>query len=247
MNKKQDLITVDQSAELLAVFVRSSPDFIRETGDLYNHMGATIADAVLQPRRDYHGFVTPKTKRIIDKWGELKTLTQLVELLTHVTASEFLNWEDSEDSNSWLAHRVQRFCHIVALFYGEGIETTGDLRLWLLDDSNLSKLYAIWGIGQKTVNYFGILVGLPWVAIDGRLSSFFRVAEIPVDRNDVAAQREIVCRAADLLSVDRRVLDHSIWRYMEKKDPAKDTPERASAPSCCGRTTPTQSSPAVST
>lgn len=226
-------MTADEAARRLRDYIRSLADFVyREVDEPYNHIGATIADAVLQPQREYNSFVTPKTDRILAKWPNVKTVTQLVELLESVRACDFLDWNDKEGSQSWLAHRVQRFCNLVYLFKSEGIETEGDLKAWLSNDSNLSKLYAVWGVGQKTVNYLGILVNLPWVAIDSRLSSFLRAAEISFDPNDFSAQRDIVCRAADLLEVDRRVLDHSIWRYMDKTESSRNTNEGASKRSC---------------
>jgi hypothetical protein len=246
MSEKQDLMSVDQSAQRLAAYIQSLPDFSYcAVDDRYNNIGATIADAVLQPQRDYDSFVTPKTVRILEKWRDVRTVTQLVELLKSVQASDFLDLEDSEGSSSWLGHRVKRFCNIVCLFKSEGIETEDDLRLWLLDDSNLGKLYDIWGVGQKTVNYFGILVGLPWVAIDGRLRSFLSAAGIAIDSNDLTTQRDIVCRAADLLSVDRRVLDHSIWRYVGNQEPTNSMAGEATKRRCDGNPPPSQSSPAA--
>ncbi len=242
MSDKQYLMTLDEAAQRLAEYIRSLPDFVyREVGDPYDHIGCTIADAVLQPQRDYRSFVTPKTERIREKWSSAKTISQLVGLLERVPASVFLDWEDSKDSGSWLGHRVQRFCDIVFLFKSEGIETEGDLKSWLQQDSNLGKLYNIWGVGQKTVNYFGSLVGLPWVAIDSRLGSFLGAAGIPTDSYSVAAQRDIVCRAADLLSVGRGMLDHSIWYYVGEKKSARNANERTSKGPCHRRVSKNQS------
>jgi hypothetical protein len=210
-------------AARFADYIESLPDFNYIDDDPYGHIGATIADAVLQPQRDYASFVTPKTDRILRKWPRAKTLTPLLELLESISASEFLDWKDNKDSASWLGHRVERFSKIVSLFRNEGgIEAEDDLRSWFLDDSNPPKLYAIWGVGQKTVNYLGSLVGLPWVAIDTRLSSFIGAAGVPISPSDLAAQREVVCQAADILGVDRRVLDHSIWVYAGNKKPGEN-------------------------
>jgi hypothetical protein len=217
-----------------ADYIKSLPDFDFIDDGPYDHIGATIADAVLQPQRDYDDFVTPKTDRILRLWRDVKTLSQLVELLKSVPASEFLDWNDNKDSRSWLGHRVERFRTIVSLFKSEGsIEAEDDLRPWLLDDCNPPKLYAIWGVGQKTVNYLGSLVGLPWVAIDSRLSWFIGASGLLIKPNDLTAQREVVCLAADILGVDRRVLDHSIWVYAGNKKPAENANKAASNRQCC--------------
>lgn len=100
----------DEAARRLVEYIQSLPDFVyRKVDDPYGHIGATIADAVLQPQRDYRSFVTPKTDRILTKWPHAKTLTLLLELLESIPASEFLDWEDSKDSGSWLGHRVEFF------------------------------------------------------------------------------------------------------------------------------------------
>ena len=211
----------EEAARRLAEYIHSLPDFVYyEVGDSYGHIGATIADAVLQPRRDYDTFVAPRTKRILTKWPQERTVTAMLQLLGSIPASEFLNCEDNEDSGSWLGHRVERFCTILQLLKGEGIESEADLTAWLTIDTNLPKLHAINGVGPKTVDYLKILVGVQGAgaAIDSRLREFLSMAGIVAARSDYDMPREIINRAADLLSVERSVLDHSIWRYMGGKD-----------------------------
>jgi hypothetical protein len=202
-------------ARRLVEYIQSLPDFVyHDVGNSYGHIGATVADAVLQAQRDYDTFVTPRTKRIMTKWPAEKTVTLVLDLLRSVTATQFLNCKDSESSKSWLGHRVERFSAILHLLKQEGIESETDLRAWLLNDSNLPKLHAIKGVGPKTVDYLKILVGLQGTAIDGRLRKFIGMAGIATSPNDYDTLRDMVNRAADLLSVERSVLDHSIWRYV---------------------------------
>jgi hypothetical protein len=208
----------DDSAQLLVKYIHSLPDFVYyEVGDSYGHIGATIADAVLQAQRDYETYVTPRTKRIMMKWPRVMTVTALLALLRSVPAAEFLNCKDSESSRFWLGRRVERFCAILNLLQQEGIESEGDLRAWLLTDTNLPKLCAIKGVGPKTVDYLKILVGLQGVAIDGRVRKFLGMSGITTDPNDYDTPKHIVNRAADLLSVERSSLDHSIWRYVGER------------------------------
>ena len=209
------------AARCLVEYIHSLPDFVyHEVGDSYGHIGATIADAVLQPRRDYDTFVAPRTKRILTKWPHERTVSGMLHLLRSLPASEFLNCEDTENSGSWLGHRVERFCTILQLLNREGIESEADLETWLTIDTNLPKLHAINGVGPKTVDYLKILVGVQGAgaAIDSRLREFLSMARIVTTPSDYETPREIINRAADLLSVERSVLDHSIWRYMGGED-----------------------------
>ncbi len=150
----------DDAATRLVEYIQSLPNFVYdEVGDSYGHIGATIADAVLQARRDYESYVTPRTKRIMKNWPRETTVTALLDLLKSIPAAEFLNCKDSETSRSWLGRRVERFCAILQLLKQEEIESEADLRAWLVKDSNLPKLHAIKGVGPKTVDYLKILVG----------------------------------------------------------------------------------------
>jgi hypothetical protein len=214
----------EEAARCLAEHIRSLPDFVyHEVGDSYGHIGATIADAVLQPQRDYDTFVAPRTKRILANWPRDGTVTAMLSLLRSLPASEFLNYEDTEGSDSWLAHRVRRFCTVLNLLNREGIESEADLKAWLTIDSNLPMLYAVNGVGPKTVDYLKILVGVQGAgaAVDSRLRGFLGMSGIVTAPSDYDTQREIINRAADILSVDRSVLDHSIWMYMGNGDAAK--------------------------
>jgi len=207
----------EEAAQRLVDYIHSLPDFVyHELGDSYGHIGATIADAVLQPRRDYDTFVTPRTKRILTKWPHERTVSAMLQLLRSIPASEFLNYQDSENSGSWLGHRVERFCTILQLLNQEAIESEADLEAWLTSDTNLPKLHAINGVGPKTVDYLKILVGVQGAgaAVDSRLRAFLNAAGIVTAPSDYDMPREIINRAAELLSVERAVLDHSIWRYM---------------------------------
>lgn len=211
----------EEAARRLVEYIHSLPDFVyHEVGDSYGHIGATIVDAILQPRRDYDTFVAPRTKRILAKWPHERTVTAMLQLLRSLPASEFVNWEDTENSGSWLGHRVERFCTILHLFNREEIESEADLKAWLMIDANLLKLHAINGVGPKTVDYLKILVAVQGAgaAIDSRLRKFLSMAGIVTAPSDYGTPREIINRAADLLSVEPSVLDHSIWRYMGGKD-----------------------------
>lgn len=101
----------------LADYVRSLTDFVMYTtpDDKYGHIGATIADAILQANNNYKRNVKPRTDRILAKYPSATTTSSLLTLLALVPVKEFLSWRGDD--------RAERFCHVVRLFKSEGVET----------------------------------------------------------------------------------------------------------------------------
>jgi hypothetical protein len=95
------------AAEKLARYVRSLPDFqIYETIDgNYKHIGATVADAVLQANNWYKTHVKPRVNRILAQYPEACTTTSLLSLLTSMSIKDFLNWRGED--------RAERFYRVV--------------------------------------------------------------------------------------------------------------------------------------
>ncbi len=85
----------------------------------------------------------------------------------------------------------------------------------LPNSSNILKLKAIKGIGQKTADYFKILVGISTCAIDRHLLNFLDFAGLT--DNEYSQAQDVINSTADLLSIDRAHFDHSIWQYMSKR------------------------------
>jgi hypothetical protein len=225
-------MTVDEVVQRLAAFVKSLPDFrIYEQHeiDTYEHIGAALADAVLQAQRDYDSFVTPRTERILRRWPQAKTVSTVLECLKSVTPEDFLDWKDNPTSSNYLAHRVRRFLDILELLNISAVETADDMKQWLTIEGHSAKLSAIYGVGPKTTEYIKILVGLDTAAPDTRLRAFLAQAGITSSGDEI--DREIINRTADLLSMPRSCFDHSIWQYV-----GAQSGKRATARMCVGKT-----------
>lgn len=225
-------MTIDEAIQRLADFIKSLPDFRvyeQHEIDTYDHIGAAIADAVLQAQRDYYSVVAPRTERILKRWPEAKTVSAVLECLKSVSPSEFLDWSDNLSSSNYLAHRVRRFVEILTLLRNRGVESVADLKDWLTVGDHSARLSAIYGVGPKTTEYIKILVGLQTAAPDTRLREFLAQAGI-LSAGDVI-DREVINRTADLLSIPRSCFDHSIWQYV-----GTHGGKRAIARMCVGRT-----------
>ena len=199
-------MAIEYKASKLVEFIKNLPDFhiVDEIDSNYNHIGATIADAVLQANMKYESHVRPRINKIRRNFPEADTIFGLKRILSEKTAIDFLNWRGVD--------RVKRFQAIVDLLSSEKINTEDDLRCWLMNDINLTKLRRIHGIGPKTIDYFKILTGIQTSAIDRHLHNFLERANISVYGYDEA--KDVINKAADKMNVPRSHFDHSIWKYM---------------------------------
>lgn len=201
-------MNADEKAATLVNYVHSLTDFtIVEAIEGYNHMGATISDAMLQAGVNYRYVVQPRVQRLLEQYPEARTTSGFIRLLTKVGHNNLLDWKDTEKPN--------RILGVAEFFSSKGIETEADLRQWLQESSNLEKLKQLRGIGNKTADYFKILVGIPTSAVDRHLHGFLSEASIEVNGYDEA--RRVINKAADLMRINRSHFDHSIWKYKSSR------------------------------
>ena len=209
----------EEYAQQLVAYVASLGDFeIYTTIDgAYNHIGATVADAVLQANNRYTTHVKPRIASILTRFPDARTTSSALQFVRSESAIEYLSWKGQD--------RATRFVRILELFASEGVENEAELRTWLEDPATNGKLREVNGVGPKTADYFKILVGMAESAIDRHLSGFLTLAGIPP-----AAYRQeqtTINAAADLLRIDRAMFDHSIWQYMSQR--SRESVQRATA------------------
>jgi hypothetical protein len=194
-----------RDARALVDFIGSLPDFaMRERGQVvYEHMGAMLADAILQAGLNYRSVVWPRVQTILSRYPDAKTVPGFCMILDDVGAARVLQWSHPEKPS-----RLRALTHALA---GYGIATHDELARWLRAPGSGDALRAIRGIGPKTVDYLANLAGVDTIAVDRHVSAFVAMAH--VERRDYAGIRSVVAFAADLLGVERRTLDYSIWMY----------------------------------
>ncbi len=180
----------------------------------YGHMGATIADAILQAGTNYDAVVRPRVRGILESYPEAVTTSAFKRLIDEQGLKTILLWNDDEKPNRILA--------LTQFFLDQGIQTEHDLAAWLADDANRPKLLHVRGVGPKTVDYLKILVGLQTAAVDRYVFRLLEEAGVDVANYDEA--REVVNFAADAMEVERAYFDHSIWRYMSQRDKKSSRP-----------------------
>lgn len=167
-----------------------------------DHMGAILADSVLQAGLNYMTVVRPRIQNILQQYPHAGTISVLLKLIQKKRTGEFLNWQHHE--------KVTRFEDLVIFLKGRGIEDAQDLRANLAEEHFCSKMQSVNGVGPKTVDYMACLVGIDSIAVDRHVRTFAKTAG--VENNDYDFLRRSFGCAADLLELPRREFDAWLWR-----------------------------------
>jgi hypothetical protein len=201
-------MSVESKARMLCEYIGSLKDFSYvEPEPLHRHMGAIIADAILQSGLNFETVVKPRVQKILNNHPEAATTTGFLKTIEKSGLNALLEWRDPE--------KPRRVLEVTKLFAGEGVETPEQLKVWLENGENVAKLDAVKGVGSKTLDYFRFLSGIPTAAVDRHLLNFLKKAGVSVIGYDEA--KHVINRAADIMGKDRCCLDQSIWTYMSKK------------------------------
>ncbi|MEO5324005.1 hypothetical protein PV773_11845 [Mesorhizobium sp. CC13] len=172
----------------------------------YDHLGAVLADAVLQAGLNYASVVRPRVNRILVHYPHAATSDALVEIIRTGCTTDFLDWKHPV--------KAARFERIVISVCNAGIKDVDGLRVWLRDDDFCDHLQELHGIGPKTVDYMACLIGIESIAVDRHIRTFAK--RVGIDVTDYHYLKKAFCFAADLLSVSRREFDAWIWRRESK-------------------------------
>ena len=123
------------------------------------------------------------------------------QLLSVVSLEALLDWRGET--------KIVTMRSIIELLSSDGVESESDLASWLSDATHRNRLLAIRGVGPKTVDYLGILVGAEASAIDRHLKRFLLDAGV-VSRSRKLSQ-QVLSGVAAHLGISLRDLDYAIW------------------------------------
>jgi hypothetical protein len=166
------------------------------------HLGAVLADSVLQAGLNYATVVRPRVLAILRAHPNRLTISSLVALIQDGQTGAFLNWRHHE--------KVTRFEALVNFLKEWRIEDVKDLRAGLASEEFCDAIQTVNGIGPKTVDYMACLVGIDSIAVDRHVRTFAKT--VGVQNGDYQFLRKSFCCAADLLSLPRREFDAWLWR-----------------------------------
>lgn len=194
----------DEWVEEFARYLQHAPGFRIQTPDygLYDHMGATLTEAIMQQSLNWDAQVKPVVGRI-------------QALPTAHTTSGFLNGPPIPVlvGYGFKGKAVER----LAQFFAErGVETEAGLRKWLGTERNLRTLLDVKQVGQKTVDYLKNLVGAWGVAVDTHIRRTAIAAGIPAAAT-YDQLKELVEAVAAKFDVSSYILDYSIWTWSARR------------------------------
>lgn len=199
-------IEILKSARILANYAKEQGLKMDEHASrpTYDHMGAILADSVLQAGVNYSNVVKPRVEAILSTYSDKKSTLDLEQLLLDEGSKKLLNWSHTT--------KLSRFENLVSYMLSNGVLTSDDLKGKLLDDNFCTNLQSLNGIGPKTIDYMKCLVGIDSIAVDRHIRNFAKDAGI--ERNDYVFLKDVFCSAADLLSISRRAFDSWVWKSL---------------------------------
>ncbi len=174
---------------------------------VYQHMGAVLADSVLQAGLNYAKVVQPRITSILKTYPHATTTKTLKRIIEQEGIPKFLQWKHRE--------KISRFDNLVAFMLEAKIDSTSELSRTLQDKGFRMDIRQVRGVGPKTIDYMACLVGVDCIVVDRHIRGFAELAELKDDSYDYLC--EVFSFAADLLSISRREFDASIWRYQSKQ------------------------------
>lgn len=166
------------------------------------HMGAVLADAVLQAGLNYNSVVRPRVERIIRKFPEMDNISNIIEMTLRGETGVFLDWTHQD--------KINRFHGVVYFLRDKRVETILDLSSFLKNRNFKDDLLDVNGVGRKTVDYLSCLVGIDSFAVDRHVRKFAKRVGVPWE--DYDSLHMSFCFAADLLELPRRDFDAWLWQ-----------------------------------
>lgn len=197
-------IDVLRDARRIANFARSEgvASEVKSVRVACEHLGAVLADSILQSGLNYLTVVKPRVLSILQRYPECTTVSSLLLLVDAGGVPSLLSWQHYE--------KIERFERLVVFLSDSGVDDANDLRASLVLEGFRERLRGVNGIGPKTIDYMACLVGMESIAVDRHVRSFAR--EAGVGREDYVFLKDAFCYAADLLELSRRAFDAWLWR-----------------------------------
>ncbi|MGY5118332.1 hypothetical protein ACWC2H_21110 [Streptomyces sp. 900105755] len=166
-------------------------------------MGAVICDASFHARRRYRSTIRPRLLRLQSAWPDAATARGFkARIITEDLAVAM-------DFNA--PGRVATAHAITALLVTQGVDTRDDLHEWLGLRGSRAALRTVKGVGPKSVDYIGNLVGRSQVAVDVHLHAFAVDADVTsLGYEELQAAYE---ETAAVLGHEPGALEHAVWRF----------------------------------
>jgi hypothetical protein len=140
-------------AKSMGIVVHSTPG-----RPVIDHIGAALADCILQAGLNYSTVVRPRVDRIKTGYPLAASLSGVKAIIDSGQITDFLCWRHPA--------KLSRFVRLVALLCKDDVEKVSDLRDWLMRTCARDRMMSLHGVGPKTYDYLCCLVGIDRVAVD---------------------------------------------------------------------------------
>ncbi|MGW4496481.1 hypothetical protein [Streptomyces sp. NPDC004376] len=137
----------------------------------WTHMGAVICDASFHARCRYEATLRPRLLRLQTDWPDAATVHGFQRRLATEDHAVAINFNHSR--------KVATAHAITDLLAAKGVDTRDELHAWLDHETNRAALRTVKGVGPKSVDYIGNLVGRSQVAGRAVATSRRPVRETP--------------------------------------------------------------------
>jgi hypothetical protein len=184
----------------------------------YDHMGAKLADAVLQSGVAYEAFVRGRVDRIARERPSAQTASGFLKLLHLEGPAKVLNLR--------AGRKLRTILELTQFLVDQGVETAQDLQTWLQVSGKASTLLGLHGVGPKTVSFLKLLVGLDAVAVDMHVLRFLQ--ETGISLKGPEQIEALLTRAGRELDLSGAQVDQLVWRSMAGRARKPSTPPAAS-------------------
>lgn len=179
----------------------------------WDHMGALLVDAALQPRARYKTTVWPRARKVYDEWPDARTTTGFRTRLTSVDLPAYLVWRRTSP-------KITKIYDLTSVMSELGIDTVDDLAARFrdpeLERDTRDALRRVRYVGPKTLDYIAILTGSnSHIAVDQHIAAFVRVAGARARTYDEIGA--VVRAAAAELGCSPGALDAAIWNHMSTR------------------------------
>lgn len=174
----------------------------------YDHMGAKLADAVLQSGVRYEVFVRPRVDRIAADCPTAQTTSGFLALLHSEGPVKVLNLK--------AGRKLRTIVELAQFLVDRGVENATALSRWLQVAGNPSSLITVYGVGPKTVSFLKLLVGLDAIAVDRQVLRFVQEAGVDLKTPDLV--EAMLTKAGKQLGLSGAQVDQLVWRSMAARD-----------------------------
>jgi endonuclease III len=176
------------------------PDVWKRASENSDHIGAILAEAVLQAGLNYDTVVAPRVQRFLKRYPSASTVSAVLSLIDSESCEHILNVRNRNKGHTFVA--------LTRLLCEQGVETGKDLREWLEREDSRSKLLSVKGVAIKTAAFLRLLAGLEGIAIDVHLHR--AAADAKVEGADQELERlHTLAAAAEGISLAE--VDGSLW------------------------------------